>query len=131
MSAKQAPSWLTPELRARWEAHEAAARERAMRAKWKDVRGRMGWAACATVISYPLAGMAALTMGMPVTWETAAFLLAISSACGLSVLAVDTGTRGQADRNGGEASIEPPRTIPLVPPNQGSARMRPDDGGRR
>ena len=70
-------------------------------------------------------------MGMGYTWETAGFVLSIATGAGLSVLVVDIGPTREADGQRAEEPGEPPRTVPLVPPNQGSARMRPDDGGWR
>lgn len=131
MNSKEAPSWLTPELRVRWEAYEAAARDRALRARLADLRERVSWAACATVVAIPVVGLAALAVGMDDTWATAGFVLAVAFGCSLSVLLLDIGPGREAAGQGAEETGEPPRTVPLVPPNQGSARMRPDDGGWR
>lgn len=131
MTGKEAPSWLTPDLRARWEAHEAAARDRALRARWANLRERVSWAACAVAVAIPALGIACGIMGMGYTWETAGFVLSIATGAGLSVLVVDIGPTREADGQRAEEHEEPPRTVPLVPPNQGSARMRPDDGGWR
>lgn len=131
MTGKEAPSWLTPDLRARWDAHEAAARDRAERARRAYVRKRL-WAGCYTAVAaYPLLVFLGLAMGVPKTWEGAGFALCTALAAGFGVALQGAGPEREAEDMRAKEPGELPRTVPLVPPNQGSARMRPDDGGWR
>lgn len=131
MTARQAPSWLTPDLRARWDAHEEAARLKVMTARWDNLRKRASWAVVAFVFAALLASGFAWVMGIGFSWDTAGLVLSIATAGGASVMVVDISPTRAANGQQPGHHIERPKAMPLVPPNQGSARMRPDDGGGR
>ena len=133
ITPRPAPPWLTPEQRAAYDraeeeytgcTPEAMARRRV---EW-SARCDMAWAisllamlltATAVVIWWAGRWPGAEAWGMWGTWVVM-LLLRIGFCWG----------RLSAPCQGQETTHAAP-DFPLVPPNQGSARMRPDDGGWR